>query len=338
MQGSLHSSWALPNFDMVRHGTSPTSSCAPTEEASGARLTATSEAANAHTPPRPAHDTQRSTVRTKRPKSRKPQIDRSALHFHIDAAFRRLEEARLALVDVAAKAHYDPTNPKTLNIKPTKKTNRGRRGGRRQRGKETSVSPIERGVGVASREAKYEKTEKKEKTKGGSRKTKNEEDKEEAPSLRKRVQMAEARARRAESEAKELKTKLDAAMKAAADGPQEREDPTLRDVSSEVALFALESDVRIKTQELREAQAQSKERQGRIESYAARVRQLEGELETEREQREKATAAANATARRAAAVHRPGVPSPPPSPPSPVAAKVSKNKRKVARPRGWDLG
>ena len=145
------------------------------------------------------------------------------MHFHIDAAFRRLEEARLALVDVAAKAHYDPTNPKTLNIKPTKKTNRGRRGGRRQRGKETSVSPIERGVAVASREAKYEKTEKKEKTKGGSRKTKKEEeDKEEAPSLRKRVHMAEARARRAESEAKELKAKLDAAIKAAAEGTKER--------------------------------------------------------------------------------------------------------------------
>ena len=149
--------------------------------------------------------------------------------------------------------------------------------------------------------------------------------------MKKQTQVAEARARRAEKEANELKTKLDAAMKAAADGPQEREDPALRDVSSEVALFALESDVRIKTQELREAQAQSKERQGRIESYAARVRQLEGGLETEREQREKATAAANATARRAAAVHRPGVPSPPPSPPSPVAAKVRKKTPKVAR-------
>ena len=106
MQGSLHSSWALPNFDMVRHGISTTSTCAPIEEAPGARLMATSAAANAYTPPRPAHDTQRSTVRTKRPKSRKPQIDRSALHFHIDAAFRKLEEARLALIDVAAKAHY----------------------------------------------------------------------------------------------------------------------------------------------------------------------------------------------------------------------------------------
>ena len=151
------------------------------------------------------------------------------------------------------------------------------------------MSPIERGVAVASREAKDKKTEKKEKTKGGSRKTKKEEeDKEEAPSLRKRVQMAEARARRAEKEAKELKTKLDAAMEAAVDGTtREREDPALRNASSEVALFALESDVRIKTQELREAQAQGKEQQERIESYKARVRQLEGQLEAEKALREK---------------------------------------------------
>ena len=289
MQGSLHSSWALPNFDMVRHGISTTSTCAPTEEASGARLTATSAAANAYTPPRPRLDAQQSTQRTKRPKSRKPQIDRSALHYHLNAAFRKLEEARLALIDVAAKAHYDPTNPtKTLTI-TTKKTNRGRRGGRRQRGKETRVSPIERGVAGASREAKKEKTEKNEKAEGGwKNKKKKEEGEGEEPSLRKRVRMAEARARKAENEAKELKTKLDAAIKAAADGPQVREDPTLRGVSTEVALFALESDVRIKTQELREAQVQSEERQGRARSYGARISQLEGQLEAERERREKA--------------------------------------------------
>ena len=148
------------------------------------------------------------------------------------------------------------------------------------------MSPIERGVTVASREAKDKKTEKKEKTKGGSRETKKEE--KGGSSLRKRVQMAEARARRAEKEAKELKTKLDAAMEAAVDGTtREREDPALRNASSEVALFALESDVRIKTQELREAQAQGKEQQERIESYKARVRQLEGQLEAEKAHREK---------------------------------------------------
>ena len=160
------------------------------------------------------------------------------------------------------------------------KKKRSRRAGARvQRGKRNEAK---REGGVEASPKPLSTTTKNEKNK----KTKEEEeDKQGQPSLKKQAQVAEARARRAEKQANELKTKLDAAMKAAVDSPQEREDPTLRDVGSEVAVFALESDVRIKTQGLREAQAKNKEQEAKTASYAAWVRQLGGELEAERRQR-----------------------------------------------------
>jgi len=199
---------------------------------------------------------------------------------------------------------------------------RSRRAGARvQRGRRNEAK---REGGVEASPKPLSTTTKNEKNK----KTKEEEeDKQGQPSLKKQAQVAEARARRAEKEANELKTKLDAAMKAAADGPQEREDPTLRDVSSEVALFALESDVRIKTQGLREAEAKNKAQEAKTASYAARVRQLEGELEAEqrrRRRREEADEQAHVKAQlqqaqeargdqaRVSAVSAPPPPSPPP--------------------------
>ena len=202
---------------------------------------------------------------------------------------------------------------------------RGRRNeAKREGGVEASPKPL-------STTTKNEKNEKNKKTE------KEEEDKGEQPSLSKRVRLAEARAQRAEKEAKGLKIAAAAASATAAGStPQQREDPALRDLSTGGQLYTLEADLRIRTQELREARATSKKQEEKAADFGVRLRQVEGELEAERRRqrrREEADEQARVKAQRQQALEAGGDPArvSAASSPAPLPSPPPVQRRPTAR-------